>query len=206
MRDPKQDGSSLGISSGNSENSDLANSLIAARTGDEMAFAVIWRHHNPRLSRFVQSKTYGIDIDFEEVISDTWLNVAKDIRKFKGDFSEFTSWLYAIARNRIIDASRKRDRTIRPKEDLEEAFWLPSSLNVEKDFEADESVKALIAQINALPDAQSEVVLMRVVGELSVEEIAKIVKKNPNAVRVLAHRGLATLRENVKSSKGGSRE
>ena len=127
MREPKRDGSSIGIS----EN-DLEEALKAARDGDEMAFATIWRHHNPRLTRFVQAKTYAGAIDYEEVISDTWMSVARDIRKFKGDFREFTAWLYQISRNRIVDAARKRDRTIRTTEETEEVFWLPDVQSIEK--------------------------------------------------------------------------
>jgi len=121
--------------------------------------------------------------------------VAKDINKFKGDYSGFTAWIYGIARNRIVDASRKRDRTIRPSEELDEAFWLPAKQNVETDFESNENVKSIIEAINRLPSAQSEVLMLRVISDLSVEEVAKIVKKNANSVRVLAHRGLTSLKE-----------
>ena len=174
---------------------DLEAAVIAARGGDEMAFALLWRENNSRLTKFVQARTFNSNLDFEEIVSETWLSVAKDIKKFKGEYSAFTAWLYGIARNRIIDAARKRDRTIRPQAELDEAFWLPSKQDVSTDFEADTNVKEIIAAINRLPEAQAEVVMLRVVSDLSVEEVAKIVKKNPNAVRVLAHRGLATLKE-----------
>jgi RNA polymerase sigma-70 factor (ECF subfamily) len=167
----------------------------AARGGDEMAFALLWRENNSRLTKFVQARTFNANLDFEEIISETWLNVAKDIKKFKGDYSAFTAWVYGIARNRIIDAVRKRDRTIMPQADLEEAFWLPSNQNISREFEADAEVKEIIAAINKLPEAQAEVVMLRVVSDLSVEEVAKIVKKNPNSVRVLAYRGITTLKE-----------
>jgi RNA polymerase sigma-70 factor (ECF subfamily) len=68
---------------------------------------------------------------------------------------------------------------------------------VAKEFEADEKVKSIIAAINRLPEAQAEVLMLRVVSDLSVEEVAKIVKKNANAVRVLAHRGMNTLKEEL---------
>jgi len=110
--------------------------------------------------------------------------------------------VYGIARNRIIDAARKRDRTIRPQAELEEAFWLPSGQDLAREFEANSKVKEIIAEINRLPEAQAEVLMLRVVSDLSVEEVAKVVKKNPNAVRVLAHRGLTTLKVNL----GGSNE
>ncbi|MEN9735475.1 MAG: hypothetical protein RL129_185 [Actinomycetota bacterium] len=182
--------------------SELEAAVEAARGGDEMAFALLWRENNSRLTKFVQARTYKSDLDFEEIVSEVWTSVAKDIRKFKGDYSGFTAWVYGIARNRIVDASRKRDRTIRPQEELEEAFWIPSNQDVAKDFEADQNVKKIIDEINKLPAAQAEVLMLRVVSDLSVEEVAKIVKKNANSVRVLAHRGLATLKEAI----GGGHE
>ena len=128
--------------------------------------------------------------------------MARDVKKFKGDYSGFTAWVYSIARNRIIDSSRKRDRTIRPQAELEEAFWIPGNQNLERDFEASEGVKQIIDQINKLPAAQAEVLMLKVVGDLKIEEIAKIVKKNTNSVRVLAHRGLTGL----KIAMGGGYE
>jgi len=181
---------------------DLEAAVIAARGGDEMAFALLWRENNSRLTKFVQVRTFNSNLDYEEVVSETWLNVAKDIKKFKGEYSAFTAWVYGIARNRIIDAARKRDRTIRPQAELEEAFWLPSGQDLAREFEANSKVKEIIAEINRLPEAQAEVLMLRVVSDLSVEEVAKVVKKNPNAVRVLAHRGLTTLKVNL----GGSNE
>ncbi|MEI6648318.1 MAG: RNA polymerase sigma factor [Actinomycetes bacterium] len=172
----------------------LSDALIQARKGEEAGFAVLWRHHNSRLTRFVQSRTYGSSIDADEVVSETWLNVAKDIRKFDGGPSEFSAWLYSISRNRIIDAVRIRDRQVRPTEELEEAFWIPSPLNVEKEFDASEEVRRIIRAINSLPAAQAEVLALRIVSDLSVAETAKVVKKSANSVRVLAHRGLTALR------------
>ena len=197
MREPNKGNSRFAVSE-----SDLEAALKAAQSGDEMAFATLWRENNSRLTKFVQSRTYKSDLDFEEIVSETWLNVARDVRKFKGNYSGFTAWVYSIARNRIVDASRKRDRTIRPQEELEEAFWIPSGQNIEKDFEADEGVKKIIEEINKLPSAQAEVLMLRVIGDLSVEDVAKIVKKNANSVRVLAHRGLTSLKE----AMGGAHE
>jgi RNA polymerase sigma-70 factor, ECF subfamily len=171
--------------------------LNGARKGEEAAFATLWRIHNSKLTRFVQIRLLNSSIDYEEVVSETWLNVARDIRKFKGSSAEFTGWLYAIARNRIVDATRIRDRQARSSQDIEEVFWLPSPTNVEKEFEANETVNEAVNAIAQLPAAQSEVLLLRIVSDLSVEETALVVKKNANAVRVLSHRGLIALREKL---------
>ena len=197
MREPKKGGSQMAPA----ENK-LEQALVAAQNGDEMAFEMLWRENNSRLTKFVQARTYKSDLDYEEIVSETWLNVARDVKKFKGDYSGFTAWVYSIARNRIIDSSRKRDRTIRPQAELEEAFWIPGNQNLERDFEASEGVKKIIDQINKLPAAQAEVLMLKVVGDLKIEEISKIVKKNTNSVRVLAHRGLTGL----KIAMGGGYE
>ena len=197
MREPIKGGSQIAPA----ENK-LEQALVAAQNGDEMAFEMLWRENNSRLTKFVQARTYKSDLDYEEIVSETWLNVARDVKKFKGDYSGFTAWVYSIARNRIIDSSRKRDRTIRPQAELEEAFWIPGNQNLERDFEASEGVKKIIDQINKLPAAQAEVLMLKVVGDLKIEEIAKIVKKNTNSVRVLAHRGLTGL----KIAMGGGYE
>ena len=197
MREPKKGGSQMAPA----ENK-LEQALVAAQNGDEMAFEMLWRENNSRLTKFVQARTYKSDLDYEEIVSETWLNVARDVKKFRGDYSGFTAWVYSIARNRIIDSSRKRDRTIRPQAELEEAFWIPGNQNLERDFEASEGAKKIIDQINKLPAAQAEVLMLKVVGDLKIEEIAKIVKKNTNSVRVLAHRGLTGL----KIAMGGGYE
>jgi len=197
MREPKKGGSRVAPA----ENQ-LEEALRAAQNGDEMAFELLWRENNSRLTKFVHARTYKSDLDHEEIVSETWLNVARDVKKFKGNYSGFTAWVYSIARNRIIDSSRKRDRTIRPQAELDEAFWVPTNQNLERDFEAGEGVKKIIEQINKLPAAQAEVLMLKVVGDLSVEEIAKIVKKSTNSVRVLAHRGLTGL----KIAMGGGYE
>jgi len=179
---------------------DFAAILAAARDGDEMAFEMLWRSHNPRLSHFVRARVYGSGLDHEEIVAEAWISVAKDIRKFQGDAAAFASWLYTIARNRLIDATRRRDRQAQGDVEIEEAFWLPDAKNTERDFEGDEAVAAIVAKINKLPAAQAEVVYLRIVADLSVEETAAIVKKNANAVRVLAHRGLTALREMMSES------
>lgn len=175
----------------------LSEALIEARKGKEEGFTKLWRYYNSRLTRFVQIKVLGSSIEAEEIVSETWLNVAKDLRKFEGGVPEFAAWLYTIAKYRIIDAVRVRNKQVRPTENLDKAFWLASSVNIEKDFDGSQGIRRIIEKIQKLPPAQAEVIMLRVISDLSVAETAKIVKKNENAVRVLAHRGMITLKESL---------
>jgi RNA polymerase sigma-70 factor (ECF subfamily) len=60
-----------------------------------------------------------------------------------------------------------------------------------------DELRQIIVKIRALPPAQSEVLMLRIVADLSVEETAKAMKKTPNAIRVLVHRALKSLREEI---------
>ena len=182
--------------------SDLEGYLVAAQQGDPTAFEMIWKNLNPRITRFAAVQCYGSTLDYEEVVSEAWISVAKDISKFKGDFAAFRSWVYALTRNRLIDGTRKRDRQVKNGGDVTELNLEDSAPHMEDLIESDEAVKSIVERINQLPKSQAEIVMLRIVADLSVQETAKVVSKSENTVRVLCHRGLATLRENWPSRDG----
>ena|ERR1700685_2175769 len=196
-----QPGNDISIPSADIE---MEESLIAAQNGDEQAFEMIWRNLNPRLLRFAASQCYGSTLDYEEIVSETWISAAKDISKFKGDFKQFRSWIYTITRNRMIDGTRKRDRQVKNGGDVTELNLEDRSPRPEDLIDSDEAIKSIVVKIKELPEAQSEIVMLRIVADLSVEETAKIVRKTENSVRVLCHRGLATLRVNLSGEVSGN--
>ena|ERR1019366_7804165 len=179
------------------DDNELEESLIAAQKGNEQAFEMIWRNLNPRLLRFAASQCYGSNLDYEEIVSETWISASKDIFKFKGDFKQFRSWIYSITRNRMIDGTRKRDRQVKNGGDITELNLEDRTPRAEELIESSEAIKTIVGKIRQLPQAQSEIVMLRIVADLSVEETAKIVHKSENSVRVLCHRGLTTLRSNL---------
>lgn len=180
---------------------DLLNSAIA---GDEKAFTSIWQSLNPRLSKYIASQSYGANVDSDGITSETWISIAKDISKFKGDFNQFKSWIYKIARNRIVDAIRKESRQVKSGGEISEFDFEDSKSKVDVEIESDESVKEIVTAINKLPKAQAEVIMLRIVADLEVAEVSKILDKSENTIRVLSHRGLETLRDQFKDKEGKS--
>ena len=186
-----------GISLPDGEN-EVEIALHSAIAGDERAFEMIYKSLNPRLERFCATQCYGSSLDFEEILSEAWICIARDISRFKGDFAAFRAWVYSITRNRIRDGVRRRDRQPRAGIALDELHDSEISANAERIeslIESDQAVAAIVTEIKRLPDAQSEVLLLRVVADLSIPECAKLLGKNENTIRVLSHRGLASLRE-----------
>ena len=169
--------------------------LAAAQEGAQWAVAVLWHDLHPRLLRFLR----GLDpAAAEDVEADTWLAAARDIGKFSGEDQQFRAWMFTIARNRLIDWRRRELRR--------RSVTVPPDMFVDHPAEDDPAGTALdvlradaaVAQVRALlPRDQAEVILLRVLGGLDVAEVAAIVRKSPGNVRVLQHRGLRRLAEQI---------
>ncbi len=137
----------------------------------------------------------------EDAASETWLEVVKHWASFEGDESAIRSWIFTIARRKVIDAWRKDKR--RPAELVEHGDLEllhdhePSAEDLASERLSTESALALIAQ---LPKDQAEVVMLRVVVGLDTAEVARIVGASVGALRVRQHRALKTLRTLLESS------
>lgn len=171
--------------------------LKLAIKGDEACFGELWRALNPRLERFLYAQGAMGDPPASDVASETWLQVVRDLPKFKGDYADFRSWLYQVARNRMIDAARAKARRPKASVDIDEMDRWASLEDLAVGVANRAQLDGIIDKIRDLPAAQSEALMLRIVADLSVEETAKAMKKTPNAIRVLVHRALANLREEI---------
>jgi RNA polymerase sigma-70 factor, ECF subfamily len=175
--------------------------LAAARLGEEWAVALLWRDLHPRILRYLRVAVG--DSDAEDVASDLWLEVARGLGRFEGDESAFRAWVFTIARRRVIDAGRKvrRRRTdpTSPRQFDREPSGVPDEL------EARLALDAALRRVARLPRDQAEVVALRVLAGLSAEQVAEIVGKRAGAVRVLQHRGLRRL-ANELAAEGVTRQ
>ncbi|MDX6197025.1 MAG: polymerase sigma-70 factor, subfamily [Actinomycetota bacterium] len=170
---------------------DLDAALLRAQAGDEAGFLTLWRALQPMLLRFL--RVYGGDAP-EDVASDTWLQVVRDLQGFKGDATDFRRWLFTIARHRAIDAGRSRARRplalVADTGSLDDRRHEPSA---EEQVMARMSTDDALATLRTLPAAQAELVALRVLADLDVATVAGIVGSTPGAVRVGVHRALRTL-------------
>jgi RNA polymerase sigma-70 factor (ECF subfamily) len=166
--------------------------LIRARSGDEAGFLVLWDALQPRLLRYLQ--VIGCD-DVDDVASETWLQVIRDLPKFtKGGVDEFRAWLFTIGRHRAIDAARSR-RRLRDRFVTTEPVPPQATPGnpVEDEVLQKLSTRQAVALVAGLSGDQAEVVALRIIAGLDTEAVARILHKSPGAVRVALHRGLRTL-------------
>jgi RNA polymerase sigma-70 factor, ECF subfamily len=186
---------------------DLDELLDRARSGDESAFSGLYRELQPKVLRYLQVQAAD---QAEDVAADTWLDVARAVGGFTGDFAAFRSWVFAIARNRLVDAVRRASR--RPLHlvdsvvDLEAMVTRAGTVAPEAGARAEayEATQRAIAAVRTLPPDQADVVMLRVVVGLDVDEVAALVGKPAGSVRVLAHRGLRRLARTLSAGAGAA--
>ncbi|MCH0563903.1 MULTISPECIES: RNA polymerase sigma factor [unclassified Streptomyces] len=169
---------------------ELGTAVARAQEGDEAAFAVAYRMVQPGLLGYLRGL---VGEDAEDVASDAWLEIARDLGRFKGDGAGFRGWTATIARHRALDHLRRQ--RVRPRPAVLEADVLelpgPQSTH-EQALEALSTERAL-ELVRGLPRDQAEAVLLRVVVGLDGPASARVLGKRPGAVRTAAYRGLKRL-------------
>jgi RNA polymerase sigma-70 factor, ECF subfamily len=180
---------------------DLATAIRCAQAGDEAAFGVLYRDIQPRMLRYLRTL---VGADAEDVASETWLNVARDLRRFDGDSDGFRGWVATIARHRATDHLRHTERRPQPAgiAAAELDTWAAGDDTERRALES-VSTDAAVALIARLPRDQSEAVLLRVVVGLDAVSAANVLGKRPGAVRTACYRGLRRLSRWVEAGAEG---
>jgi RNA polymerase sigma-70 factor (ECF subfamily) len=176
----------------------VCGALVGARRGDGEALATIWRAYQPALLRYLRGR--GLD-DAEDLTSQIWMDAARNLAEFEGGPDELRRWLFTIAHRRVIDQRRRAGR--RPSrvlaatdDDLPGPSCVPGADDAYDEHAALERAVTLVA---TLPDAMREAVLLRVVGDLSVVDVADVMGTTAGNVRVLVHRGLRRLEQHLSA-------
>lgn len=169
---------------------DLNAHLEAARRGEESGVAGLWHALNPLVLRYLR---VVVGQAADDVASETWLQAAYELRRFRGDADGFRVWLFRVARNRALEELR---RSGRQREDPAGLFGEDD--RVSGDDPAREAVERMATRralrlIAELPSNQAEAVMLRVVVGMDVTQTAQVLGKRPGAVRVASMRGLRRL-------------
>lgn len=172
--------------------------LGAAKVGEKWAVEQLFTDTQPRLLRFLR----GIEpTAADDLAGEVWLSMARGIGGFEGDLAGFRGWVLTIARRRTADHRRSAGR--RPATPTDEDFF--RGLKGTSDT-ASEAIEGLSGQgavdfvTSALPEDHAEVLLLRVLGQLDVLQVAELMGRSPNWVRVTQHRALRRLAEVLNSA------
>ncbi len=160
--------------------------LERARAGGRDALAELWRTHHAAVLRYLRAKRVGSP---EDVASQVWIDVARSIDRFEGDADDFRRWLFTIAHRRSVDEVR---RAVRRADDAQ-VEPVPSD-GADVEHERNGALERAIELVSQLPDNLAEAVMLRVVNDLSIADVAAVMGTTEGNVRVLVHRGVTRLR------------
>jgi RNA polymerase sigma-70 factor, ECF subfamily len=163
-----------------------------ARDGDREALGQLWRAYNHLLLRYFRGKGMA---EPDDLASTVWLEVANGLHRFEGRELDFRRWLFTIAARRRIDDIRASKRRDRQNERHEEWRAPVTALSAADESDQADALDRALALVRSLPPDQAEAVLLRVVADLSVTEVAAILGRREGTIRVLVHRGLRRLAE-----------
>ena len=168
--------------------------MLAYRGGDAAAFEALYRKHRGGLFRYVARSVRERRLA-EELFQEVWLRVIEARERYVAE-AKFSTWLYAIAHNRLIDHFRASG--LRSVEMMAEELPdppAPAGEQPERKAEAREQGGRLIAALEAMPVAQREAFLLHEEGGLSVPEIAEVTGTSEEAAKSRLRYAVAKLRE-----------
>lgn len=169
---------------------DPAAALERVLAGDRKGFEDLYRVYAGPLLSFLATQVRRTE-DAEDLVGQVFLEAMRGIGRFEGDAAAFRAWLFRIGRDRATDLGRRQSR--RPEEPLEAAGDAPAAHGTEEQALAALERRRVWEAVAALPDAQREVIALRLGSGLSSGEIAEVVGKDVNAIKALQHRALGNL-------------
>jgi RNA polymerase sigma-70 factor (ECF subfamily) len=167
--------------------------LAAAQAGAAWAFEVLYRDLSPVVTGYL--RLHGA-AEPDDLASETFLGVFTGLAGFSGDEDALRSWVFTIAHRRLIDDWRRRSCRPQVTDDAGDLTLLPGG-----DAEDDALIRVGTEDVHrmcaGLPDDQRSVLLLRVLADLTVEQVADVMGKSVGSVKALQRRGLRTLRDRL---------
>ena len=166
--------------------------LGAAHAGAGWAFERLYRWLSPAVLSYVRGQ--GLS-DPEDAVGDVFMKAFHNIGAFRGTEEQFRSWVFTIAHHRVIDERRRRSRRPAAETPLDAVTEQIAPLDVEELAIGAVEGTRLRALLDQLVPDQRDVLLMRVLGDLSIEQTADALGKTHGAVKQLQRRALIAVRE-----------
>jgi len=166
------------------------NLIRSAVKGRPSAFGSLYDHYQPKIYRFVLIKV-GRREEAEDLTHQVFLQAWQNIRNYQDLGFPFSSWLYQIARNQIVDHYRTK-KTEADIEDVIEELVVPAAAQfiAERNLELEHVRRA----IQKLKPEHQDVIVLRFVEDLSIKEVAAALQKTEGAIKLVQHRALKELK------------
>ncbi len=170
---------------------DEQNLVRRAQQHDEEAFAELYEKYFDKIYRYISLKI-GNRFEAEDMTQQVFINALSSISSFKWRGLPFSSWLFRIAHNLVVDYFRKKTR--QPVSSLNESITA-SEDNPQKVIEQKMNIEQLELASKGLTPAQQEVIALRFAGELPIAQVARVMGRSEGAIKALQHSAILALRK-----------
>lgn len=174
--------------------------LAGAQRGDERALEAIYRDLSPLVIGYLRANGSR---DPEDLASEVFIAVVRNISTFSGAEDSFRSWVLTITHRRLIDSFRRRSRRpedpVLPEDVVDKVA--PSPVTPESEALEGLATAGVADALSALTDDQREVITLRILADVPIKEVAAILGKPETAVKSLQHRALATLARRMRQDE-----
>ena len=169
--------------------------LEAARSGEESAWETLYTDLSPALLGYLRARHAAQP---EDLLGEVMLQIVRDLPSFDGSKRDFRAWAFTIAHHRLLDERRRIAR--RPAEPAPppEIGRLGPQGDVEEDALRTLSAERVGRLLSELSPDQQNVILLRVLGDLTCEEVAQVIDKTPGAVKQLQRRGFEAIKAELE--------
>lgn len=160
--------------------------------GNLKEFGTIYDTYVKRIHDFIYFKTYHKETA-EDLTSKTFMKALESIKNYDAKIGSFSSWLYRIARNTVIDHYRKDKNTT----NIEDVWDLSSGQDIKSDIEYKEDLAKVKIHLAKLSPENRDIVILRVWQEMSYAEIAEVVGKSEDSCKMMFSRTIAKFKKEI---------
>jgi RNA polymerase sigma-70 factor, ECF subfamily len=171
--------------------------VLQAKSGDADAFGRLYELYALKVFRFLYAQLPS-QMDAEDLAAEVFLRSWNAMPRYKDRGYQFSTYLFRIAHNVLVDYYRKAKKTAQ-FEDQSYSAALSQSENIHSESLARLEHQELYTGLSKLKEDYRTVLVLRFLNDFSPQEAAAIMQRSPGAIRVLQHRALGALRNSLKS-------
>ncbi len=170
--------------------------LVKRAKTDVTAFQTLYEYYLPKLYRYAYYRTQSSH-EVEDIVSQVFLKALEQIKKEALSGTSFGNWLYRVTTNIIIDNWRKNSGKSYNECNMPEDACIAAD-----DCDLSEKISNKVTlrnMLSLLPDAQQQVLILRYIEDLSINQVAEIMGRSEGSIKQLAFRGLKNMRERMNA-------
>lgn len=168
--------------------------LQAARLGAPWAWDVIYKDLSGKVTGYLRANGAP---DPDDLTGEVFLQVVRDLKNFDGGERDFHSWIFTVAHHRLLDERRRKGRRFTEVTASEDRHGREPRGDSEAEAISRLGSQEALALLEGLSPAQRDVLLLRIVADLTIDEVARAIGRRPGAVKQLQRRGLEALRKRM---------